>query len=82
MALHRYPYDGDAIRRSILAVAEPGKLLPAQSDLARLLGCAQPNISHHLEILRDQWRLVTREVWIKAPGKFPQRRLLVVEVPA
>lgn len=77
----RARYDGDAARRAILAVAIPGKLLPPQSAIAAQIGLDQPNVSYHLERLRDEWRIVTKEVRVWQEGStWPKRRLLVLEV--
>ena len=79
---HRYPYDGDAVRRAILALAVPGRLLPPQAAIARLIHTSQSNVAWHLERLRDDWRLVTRPVTAQASSRRRgNRRLLVVDVP-
>ena len=85
MIPRRSPYDArrDQVRRAILAVAQPGKLRPRQTESAKIIGCHQFQVSHALEALREEWRIVTKPVYVfpKRPGrKWPQLRLLVVEV--
>jgi predicted transcriptional regulator len=72
----RRPYDGEGARRAILAVAVPGKLLPRQADIGRLLGLHQSIVSYHLSKLRDEWRIVTRFVVVNR-----SRRIMVDKVP-
>lgn len=74
MAARKYPGRADDVRRAILAVAQPGKPLPRLAEIGASLGISQPAVSWHLDRLREQGHLVTREVAI------PQRRLLVLGV--
>lgn len=84
---NRHPHDPrrEQVRRAILAVAKPGRLLPRQSEIAKIIGCHQPKVSVELDALREEWRIVTRPIYVypqRAGRRYPQLRLLVVEVPA
>lgn len=83
----RRAWEGDEVRRAILAVAIPGKLLPPQSEIGRLIGMKQPNVHVQIERLRDEWKLVTQRVLVQQPKPgaknrraWPRYRLLVVAV--
>ena len=81
MAARRYPQDVNHVRKLILALAVPGQFLPCNREIAAWAKVTQPNVSRHIEKLRDEWKLVTRPVIIYKP--FLQgggRRLMVVEV--
>lgn len=83
MAAQKYPGRADDVRRAILAVAQPGKPLPRLTEIGRAIGISQCAVSWHLERLRDEWRIVTRTVWLrprKSGRTFSQRRTMVLEV--
>lgn len=71
----RRRYNGHTIRRAILAVAVPGRLMPPQSRIAEQVKRSPKTVGWHVAELRRTGALVTqcevvRKVW----------RLRVVEV--